>query len=137
MTAAQAKRVRNEKGFTLMEMAISLGIFSLVLVSSVHVLSEAHKLSQQSRERLLALTAVRSTLETIKNTPLTAIGGVAATANANFIPAGLQNAAITINTNPGAINANTPSAVVTVRLTWTGPNNIQRILEISTMRSRF
>lgn len=121
-------------GFTLMEVLLSLGIFTVVLVSSLYVLSSAHQLSTQSRERLLALTAARSTVEAIKNTPLVNIRSITTAA---FIPPGLRNGNITILTNPGLISANTQNATITVTVTWTGPKNIPQRLDITTMRSRF
>lgn len=124
-----------------MEVLLSLGIFTVVLVSSLFVLSSAHQLSTQSRERLLALAAVRSTLETIKNTTLLNLGGVQTTVNDpdnDFLPVALRNGNFTIDINSDTGNLGTANiATVTVTLTWTGPKNIPQRLDITTMRSRF
>ena len=135
-----------KKGFTLMELAISLAIFSMVLVSSIFVLTSAHQLSTQSRERLLALTAARSVLETIKNTPLANVDNIpqaqlnALVPTANGVMLLRQVGAtpvIQVLTNPAALTAATDLATVTVRVTWSGPKNITQVLELTTMRSRF
>ena len=118
-----------------MEVAISLAIFSMVLVLSVHVLSMAQQLSEQSRQRLLALTATRSTVEAIKNTPL---ANVQAINTAAFIPQELRNGAITLNINSDKGNLATATlATITITVQWTGPNNLPQRLDITTMRSRF
>lgn len=136
-----------------MEVAISVAVFAIVLVTSVFVLTAAHQLSTQSRERLLALTAARSTLETIKNTPLANVDNIpqatlddlVPTADGTLVSNGgvmlLRQAGATpiiqILTQPGALGAATNLAIITVRVTWSGPKNIQQVLEITTMRSRF
>lgn len=146
-------RIDRNKGFTLMEVAISIAVFAIVLVTSVFVLTAAHQLSTQSRERLLALTAARSTLETIKNTPLANVdnipqatldalvptaGGIPITAGGVML---LRQAGATpviqVLTDPPIVGLNTNIAVVTVRVTWAGPKNITQVLELTTMRSRF
>ncbi|OGW87064.1 MAG: hypothetical protein A3A81_00535 [Omnitrophica bacterium RIFCSPLOWO2_01_FULL_45_10b] len=132
------KRMKNmgsKKGFTLMEVAMSLAIFAAVLVLSVYVLSASQQLSAQSRERLLALGAVRSTVEAIKNTPL---ANIQAINTAPFIPQELRNGAITLNVNSDTGNLATATlATVTISIRWTGPKNIPQRLDITTMRSRF
>ena len=132
------KRMKNmgsKKGFTLMEVAMSLAIFAAVLVLSVYVLSASQQLSAQSRERLLALGAVRSTVEAIKNTPL---ANIQAINTSPFIPQELRNGAITLNVNSDTGNLATATlATVTISIRWTGPKNIPQRLDITTMRSRF
>ena len=118
-----------------MEVAMSLAIFAAVLVLSVYVLSASQQLSAQSRERLLALGAVRSTVEAIKNTPL---ANIQAINTAPFIPQELRNGAITLNVNSDTGNLATATlATVTISIRWTGPKNIPQRLDITTMRSRF
>jgi len=129
------KNMGSKKGFTLMEVAMSLAIFAAVLVLSVYVLSASQQLSAQSRERLLALGAVRSTVEAIKNTPL---ANIQAINTAPFIPQELRNGAITLNVNSDTGNLATATlATVTISIRWTGPKNIPQRLDITTMRSRF
>ena len=129
------KNMGSKKGFTLMEVAMSLAIFAAVLVLSVYVLSASQQLSAQSRERLLALGAVRSTVEAIKNTPLANIQAINI---APFIPQELRNGAITLNVNSDTGNLATATlATVTISIRWTGPKNIPQRLDITTMRSRF
>ena len=126
-----------EKGFTLMEVLISLGIFAAVLVLSVYILTSAHQLSAQSRERLLALSAARSTVEAIKNTPLANLG----TINTDrFVPQELRNGRIILNFNPTNLaTANLVTVTVSVRW-WSYKNTTaqpDRRLDITTMRSQF
>ena len=131
----RTKNMGSKKGFTLMEVAMSLAIFAAVLVLSVYVLSASQQLSAQSRERLLALGAVRSTVEAIKNTPL---ANIQAINTAPFIPQELRNGAITLNVNSDTGNLATATlATVTISIRWTGPKNIPQRLDITTMRSRF
>ena len=122
-----------ERGFTLVELLVSISIMTFVLLTSVKVLMEAQQMTQQARYRLLAVNAARSVLETIKDTPLTQ---VPATGTAAFVPQGLPGGAIAIVTNPANL-AGVSIATVTVRVTWVNPKNLQGRLEVSTMRSRF
>lgn len=120
-------------GMTLTEILISLGIVLPALLIAISVLATAQHLSNESRERLLALNAARTTLETIKDTPLQNVPNINPAAS---VPAGLRNGAITIVTNPVNLNG-VQVATVTVTVTWTGSRNFQRSLQISTMRSRY
>lgn len=118
-----------------MELSLALAIFLVVLVPSIHILTSAHQLSTQSRERLLALNTARSTLETIKNTPLSTVANIN---TAPFIPQGLRNGAVAMNINSDTGNLATATlATITVTVTWTGPKNIPQRVDITTMRSRF
>lgn len=121
------------RGFTLLEFLFSLGIFTILLTFSLYALGEGHRLSQVSRQRLKALSAVRSTLETVKNTSLTAVSSIDTSAFAATLPSG----SITISTNPNPITGSTQIATITVRATWTGPKNISYKLDATTMKSRF
>lgn len=124
-------RIKGNRGFTLIELMISMFILVIALGSAAYALSYAQYMSADSRQRLLALHAARSTLETIKNTGLT---NVASINTAGFIPTGLTNGAVTISTNPANL-AGVTIATVTVTVSWTGPRNMARTLRISTMRS--
>lgn len=127
-----------ERGFTLMEVMISLGIFAVVLASSLYAFHTSHQLSTLSRERLLALTAARSYIEAIKNTPLSAVDNISTT---SFAPTELVNGVITMLTPvtfpAGAPLATADYATITVRVTWNGYNNIPQRLEITTIRSKY
>lgn len=127
------KSLSGEKGLTLLEVLFSFGLMTLVLLSSFYVLTSAHHMSEESRSRLLALNAARTTLETIKNTPLGAIPGIN---TANIVPRALPGGAIVIRTNPANL-AGAIVATVTVTVSWTGPKNMPRTLQITTMRSQF
>lgn len=121
------------RGFTLIELMMSMGLIALVLLASFYALMQAHYLSVESRSRLLALNAARSTIEAVKTTSLTAVPSMA---TAGYIPADLPNGAITIATNPSVLT-NVSLATVTVTVTWRGPKNALRSLQLSTMRSRY
>ncbi len=121
------------KGFTLIELALSLFILTLIAVSSAFVLISTRQLSEGSRGKLLASNAAHSALETIKNTALASVSGIN---TSSFIPASLPSGAMTITTNPVDVTGQ-QIATVTVAVTWRGPKNRLETLEVTTMRSRF
>lgn len=123
----------SEKGVALLELMFSAAIMTAVLLSCYFVLISAHHMSEESRSRLLALNAARSTLEAIKTTP---IANVPAINTAPFLPADLPGGAIAIVTNPANV-VGVQIATVTVVVSWTGPRNMPRTLQMTTMRSQF
>ncbi len=127
------KLLRSRKGMTLVEVLAALTILLPTLLSAFYVLVVAQTMSQESRDRLLALNAARSTLETIKDTALTSVPNIN---TASFIPANLKNGAITITTNPANLGGQS-LATVTITVNWLGPKNRARSLQVTTMRSRY
>ena len=127
------RRSTSEKGISLAEILISLVILLPALLITISILTSAQYLSHQSRERLLALNAARTTLETIKDTPLQSVPGIS---TAGFVPVGLRNGIITITTNPANLAA-AQVATVTVTVSWSGTRNFQRSLQVTTMRSKY
>ena len=123
----------SQKGVTLVEAVIALGILLPVMLTVLFVLMNAHQISQEARQRLLALNAARSVLEVVKDTPLL---NVPAINTAPYVPGELVNGAIAIATNPANL-ANVNLATVTVSVSWRGPRNRPYALEVSTMRSRY
>lgn len=123
----------SQKGLSLIEVMISMSILVLVVLFAFYVLTAAHHMSEESRSRLLALNAARSTLEAIKDTTLPGVPGINTAA---FIPQDLPNGAINIQTNPANL-AGVQIATVTVIVQWTGTKNMARQLQFTTMRSRF
>ena len=121
------------KGLTLIELMISVAIMTLVTVGALHVLLTAQALSEDSRGRLLAVNAANSTLEAIKETPLTSLATIDTT---DFVPANLPSGAITIGTNPVDVSTS-QIATVTITVSWTGARNMQKTLQLSSMKSRF
>ncbi len=129
------KKIKGNKGFTLIEILVSIGILAILMGTSVAVLIGARQLSEDSRGRFLAMDAGRSVLETVKGTPLTQLGTIAP---AGFVPAELKNGSIVITTSSATGNlAVDPIATVTVTVTWTGPQNRTRTLQLTTMRSKY
>lgn len=124
---------RKELGLTLIEFLISMGILGVVMGTSFYVLTLSNQMSQDSRERWLALNAARSVLEVIKDT---AVQNVPAIDTMSFIPAGLPNGTVSLLTNPSPVGT-AQIATVAVRVNWTGTKNRMKTLEITTMRSRF
>lgn len=122
-----------QKGVTLVEIMAALVILLPTLLLALYVLMVSQRVSQESRERLLALNAARSTLETIKNTPLPSIPNIN---TAGFLPAELKNPSITIATNPANLGGQA-IATVTVTVNWLGQRNMPRSLQLSTMRSQY
>lgn len=127
------KTLAGEKGLTLVEVLLSVGLMVLVLLSSFYVLTAAHQMSEESRSRLLALNSARTALETIKDTPLLGVPGIN---TVNFVPRDLPGGAVAITTNPANL-AGAVVATVTVTVTWLGPKNMPRSLQMTTMRSQF
>ena len=126
--------LRSQKGLTFIELMIAVAIMGVTLLAASYALISAHHLSEESRSRLLAANAARTTLEAVKDTPLQSIPAMA---TAGFVPQDLPNGAIQILTNP-AVGAGTQVATVTVRVTWTGSkNDTTRSMDITTRRSRF
>lgn len=121
----------NQEGFTLIELMISSFVLVVVLGSAMFSLHQSQLSSAEARQKLLAMHAARSTLETIKNTALANIGSIG---TASLVPTGLTNGAITIATNPANVTGQT-IATVTVTVNWTGPKARARSLQISTQRS--
>ena len=135
-----------------MEFLFSIVIFVVAVLTSLYVLTEAHKMSQLSRERLLALNAARSTLEMIKNTPLANIdtltqqqldANLPTTTDVNNAPVFLlDSGTIVVNwiddggTLNGNLDNNDQFARITIQVTWTNRTRVQ-IFEITTVKSRF
>jgi Tfp pilus assembly protein PilV len=127
------KEFRNKKGVLLIELLFAFFLLCLVVISAGGLLIKTAQMSEDNKGRLLALQAAQSTLETIKDTPLTSLAIIN---TASFIPAYLKNGVVTIQTNP-AIGANTQIATITVTVSWRGAMNRPQQLQISTMKSRF
>ncbi len=125
------KREKSERGFTLIELLFSVTVLAVILLSCVFTLQEAQNLSTDARQRLLAMNAARSALETIKNTALV---NVPAINTAPLIPADLPAGAMVIATNPANL-AVVNVATVTITVSWRGPKNIPKNLQVTTMRS--
>lgn len=122
-----------QRGFTLIELMISAFILVTVCGSAVYALTQAQAMSIENRQRLLAMHAARSTLETIKNTPLQNLGSIS---TSSLVPTGLTNGSITIATNPANLTGVT-IATVTVTVSYRGAKNMVRSLQVSTMRSLY
>jgi type II secretory pathway pseudopilin PulG len=120
-----------EKGLTLIELLISLGLLILITGSALSVLNAAQQTSEDSRSRLLALNAARSLLEEIKDTPVQEIGTIRV---ADYIPQNLCRGNVTLLTNPSTIGSS-QLATITVRVSWVGSNNRPQSLDVTTMRS--
>ena len=120
-----------EKGLTLIELLISLGLLILITGSALSVLNAAQQTSEDSRSRLLALNAARSLLEEIKDTPVQEIATIRV---ADYIPQNLCRGNVTLLTNPSTIGSS-QLATITVRVSWVGSNNRPQTLDVTTMRS--
>lgn len=129
----KTKRFPNSKGVTLLEMLFSFAILGLAVIATAGLLIHSKHLSEDSRFRLVALNAARSTLEAVKETPLQGIPAININA---LIPADLPNGTITLTANP-VVTAATQISTITITVGWNGSKNRARQLEITTMRSRF
>lgn len=126
-------KINSQRGVLLIEILTSLGVLLPILLIALFVLINAHQLSQESRERLLALTTAHSVLETIKDT---ALPNVLRINTAGLIPAALPQGAVVITSNP-ANPAGATLATLTVTVSWQGTRNTPRNLRVTTMRSRY
>jgi type II secretory pathway pseudopilin PulG len=122
---------QSEKGLTLIELLVSLGLLILITGSALSVLNAAQQTSEDSRSRLVALNAARSLLEEIKDTPVQDIGSIRV---ADYIPQNLCRGNVTLLSNPATIGS-AQLATVTVRVSWMGSNNRPQTLDVTTMRS--
>jgi type II secretory pathway pseudopilin PulG len=127
------KTVNDQKGALLLELLFAFFILGFVVVSAGGLLIKTAQMSEDNKGRLLALQTAQSVLETIKDTALTGITTIPTT---DLLPAGLNQGAVTIQTNPINV-AGIDVATVTVTVSWRGANNRQQQLQISTMKSRF
>lgn len=123
----------SRKGLTLVEVLGALTLLLPTLLVALYVLTAAQGMSEESRERLLALNAARSTLEIVKDTPLVNVPNIN---TVPLVPTGLRNGAIAVTTNPANLGAQT-LATVTVTVNWLGAKNRPRSLQVTTMRSRY
>ncbi|HTL48898.1 MAG TPA: prepilin-type N-terminal cleavage/methylation domain-containing protein [Verrucomicrobiae bacterium] len=121
-----------QRGFTFLELVVSMAILSLVVLTSFRVLTEAHFMAMEARNRLLAANTARATLEAIKNTPL---ANVPALNGNTYLSPDLPAGNVQILTNPANVAA-ANIATVTVRVTWRNPKNLPAVFTISTMRWR-
>lgn len=128
------RKLGSERGVLLIEVLFAFFLLCIVVVSSGGLLIKTAQMSEDNKGRLLALQAVQSTLETIKDTPLTSLATIDTTA---FVPSFLKEGAVTIQTNPATITASTQIATVTVTASWRGAMNRPQQLQVSTMKSRF
>ncbi len=127
------KRNQNPRGVILAEFLMSLAVLVIVLVGTCFIFVAAHRLSEDSHQRILALSAASAALEAVKNTP---IGAVPNINTGGMVPVDLPNGQIAITTNPADVS-NATIGTVTVTVTWTGPGGRQRSIQLSTMRSSF
>ena len=124
-------KIREQKGFTLVELMVSTFVLVTVMGSAMYALTQAQAMSAESRQRLLAMHAARTALETAKNT---ALGSITSINTTSMVPTGLTNGQVSYALNPSNLNG-VSVATVSVTVTWTGPKNMSRNLTISTMRS--
>lgn len=125
------KMIKSQRGLGMIEFMFSMAILAIVALTSFYSLTTAKQMSEDSRYRLTAVNAARTTLEQIKNTALASVSSIS---TSSFVPATLPSGTITIATNPASIGSSTV-ATVTVTVSWRGAKNRQQQLQVSTMRS--
>lgn len=120
------KKFRIERsGFTLMELMIGIGLFTIALFGAMSVLSESLSFGKFSESRTLAMNEVRRVAEEIRR--LADTGGLASVVNNNWAAWTAQNLSNTLDNetvmvtdfqdNPLQNNAN--PLPVRVRVNWT------------------
>lgn len=108
-------------------------ILGVAAISAIGLLTRAARISENNREKLLALQTAQSILEVVKNTPLRNIQGIE---TAGTVPADLNRGAVAIETEPENPAAE-PLATVTVIVSWWDSANRPQQLRLSTLRSQF
>ena len=132
------KNMRN-KGFTLIEVIISLVIIIITSAGALQAIHAANILSIEAKETTVAMNDARAVLERIKITALSSLP-TNATVNASAIWADL-NTFISNNLNgeqiqiTGAIGISLRQITVTVN--WVGPRNKQMSVQFTTLKSFF
>lgn len=127
------EKLKNKQGVLILEMLFAFSLLSIVTISAGGLLIKTAQMSADNKGRILALQAAQSALETIKDTPLTSITRIN---TASFVPTGLNQGTVTIQTNP-TIGSSTQIATITVTVSWRGSLNRLQQLQVSTMKSRF
>ena len=118
-----------------MEILVAVGILAILMGTSAAVLVGSRHLSEDSRGRLLALDAARSVIETVKETSLSQVPSITLT---SFVPASLKDGSIAMTTSSATGDLTVDNiATVTVTVTWSGPKNSTRTLQLTTMRSKY
>lgn len=122
-----------ERGTTLLELLVALGVIAVAASAMAFAMLTSQHQTEEARGRVLALQAARTALETVKNTAVDDLPGIATD---GLVPADLPNGNVVIETNPEN-PVGQELVTVTVTVTWTGPKNTPKTLRLTTMRSRY
>ena len=128
---------RNNKGFTLVEVIVSIMIFGISTAGTVQAIHYTNIMSIEAREMSAALNDARAVLDRIKVTELSAFpenATVAASSIWSTLSTFISdtNASQRITVTCGSGNA---LREITVTVSWTGPRNKQQQLQFVVLKS--
>jgi len=133
------KKAKNCKGFTLVELTISIGILAFVLTAFLSGIVGFTVLGETARDKTIAVNYAKKILEEIQSTPFSSVEALADEGDVWKIwleanggdDLKLQNVAVTINDRPGAfLNL----LDIEVTLTWETRNR-QNTVKLATSRT--
>ena len=125
------------RGFTLIELMISLAIVVVAIAGTLQAIHAANILSIESRETTIAMNDARAVLERIKISSLASLPENA-TVDASavwadlgtFVSNSLANEQIQITAGGGS-----SLRQMTVTVTWMGPRNKNKSVQFTTLKS--
>jgi len=129
----------NNKGFTLIELMIALVVLVVAAAGALQAIYAANILSIEAKETTIAMNDARAVLDRIKITPLASLPD-SATVDArtvwtdlnSFVSNSLSNEQIQVTGDTG-----TQLKQVTVTVSWQGPRNKQKSVQLVTLKSFF
>jgi len=137
--AKVSQQIRNKKGFTLVELMVSLLIIVITSAAALHAIYSANILSIESKETTIAMNDARAVLEQVKITSLSSLPSNT-TISADNIWADLATF-ISNNLNGEQILITGGSGMslrqITVTVNWNGPRNKQKSVQFTTLKSFF
>ncbi len=131
---------KREKGFTLIELMLSILIVSVATAGALEAIYMSNRLSIQAKENTIALSDARAIVDRIKITPLSMLPSNGSTVNAStiwsnlndFVSMGLVNENIYITGGAGS-----SVRQITIAVSWSGVGNRNRQLKFTTLKSSF
>ncbi len=113
--------MKNEKGFTLIEVLVSLVLISIVLMSFMAIFANTDRLAVTNSEKLVVINLADAYLERIKIQPTEFIGTLPPTMN-NCVPATANTSCKTITVSPAPVNGKSYVVKISIKQNLTEKN---------------